>query len=303
MNYNDSQIMSDNAYIKCQSAYSKLSANTLHDLGEILEKLESQKKAIISANLETNPTNIIASIDDSILALKGIINSTQHHTQSTSKNINKFSSIPDTLEPYTYSESRADSISNYMDSAPPNETNTEPKNNQPNIPANPPNPTNPDSVSAPPSTATPDTSSKNIATRNTTSRGYPQQGSIITRLLSQLQINKAPNPTKVKSTRTQTQHTTHSIHNAILGNKNAVLNFPIYDSKHTDTHYPTNPYLHPTKPNPPPCTAEKDILSRQIDIVRLLILYLQLRPHYPYCYRICSIANVQFDILSTLINI
>ena len=276
--------MSDNTYIKCQSAYSKLSANTLHDLGEILEKLECQKKAIMSANLENNSTQIIDSINDSISSLKSIINATNYSTRSA-RNLATNIAEP---QPYTYSENRADSISNFMES---NSTQNTPKLADPNSNSKP-NKSSAELENTPvPSDNIPPSNTKEKKA-NIFSRGCPQQGSIITRLLSQLQINKGISTTQAKTVNTDfLQHSAHSIHSAIINNKSSTL------------YYPKHNIPEPCHHTHPLCTPEKDILSRQIDIVRLLILYLQLRPHYPYCYRICSIANTQFDILSTLINI
>lgn len=320
MKYNDSQIMSDNAYIKCQSAYEKLSANTVHDLSEILEKLESQKKAIMSANLSSNNSQILDGINDSIKGLKSILYANTYTTQknnalnskSAQKFSQKYSAQNVDIPPYTYSENRSDSISEYMDGNTPNNT----PNNAPLTTPNSPQNMVPNSAVESPSSISPTTPSQetsptpvpsdNISPNNRTenrtrvfSRSCPQQGNFIAKLLSQFKVNSRPNhtQTKISVKAHNTWHTAHSIHSEILHKsieKQSTYNYPPFK--------PYNEQYHHSK-SPKHCTPEQDILSRQIDIVRLLILYLQLRPNYPYCYRICGIASTQFDILSTLINI
>lgn len=285
MNYNDSQIMSDSDYIQCQSAYCKLSENTIHDLGEILEKLESQKRAINSTETISNRHRILGAIDDSISSLKSIMQTSQKSSQSaplnTHKAISKFSQKhlkqnTDT-PPYTYSENRGDSISNYMGNSTPSAP----------IPSSP--ITNPQNTT--PSSPTP-VPSDNIAPdgrleprSRALSRGCPQPGNFIAKLLSQLKVSTPKVHTQKDN---KYGYSVHSIHSEILGKTGVYVT--------QNRHIPHHPPHHI-------CTPEREILSRQIDIVRLLILYLQLRPNYPYCYRICSIASTQFDILSTLIDI
>ncbi len=335
MNYNDSQIMSDDTYIKCQSAYEKLSANTVHDLGEILEKLESQKKAIISANLSSNNSQILDGINESITGLKSILHANIYTTQKSntinSKNVQKFSQKLSTqnvdIPPYTYSENRSDSISEYMGGNIPNLFSPSTPNNTPNNPQNMvPNSTpnngleNPSNIS--PTTPSQELSptpvpSDNISPNNRAenrarvfSRSCPQQSSFIARLLSGFKVNSNSKEPRTKATAkvSTTGHTAHSIHSGILyKNKESVsaYNYPRFTPYNKHNAHPSHSSReHSRHPEPGPhCTPERDIISRQIDIVRLLILYLQLRPSYPYCYRICGIASTQFDILSTLINI
>ena len=260
MNYNDSQIMSDNAYIQCQSAYCKLSENTIHDLGEILEKLEGQKKAINSTETITNRHRILGAIDDSISSLKSIMQSTQTLPKSQSKSISKFSQKylkqNTDIPPYTYSENRGDSISNYMG-------NSTPSAPTPTTPITSPQNTTPSSPTPVPS--------DNIAPDGrleprprALSRGCPQPGNFIAKLLSQLKVS-APKVHTQKDNKYG--YSVHSIHSEILGKSGVYVT--------QNRHIPHHPPHHI-------CTPEREILSRQIDIVRLLILYLQLRPNYPY---------------------
>ena len=320
MNYNDSQIMSDDTYIRCQSAYEKLSANNIHDLREILEKLESQKKAIISANLPSNNSQILDGINESILGLKNILHSTTYTTQKSnspsSKQGLKFTqsiSTPNVdTPPYTYSENRSDSISEYMGGKVPNLPDYNTPNNPPFITPESPQNIVPESnlsdTSQSPTNVT--VPSDNIAPNNRTenrarisSRSCPQQGSIIAKLLSQFKVNSGAKVSYINRTAKEpsTGHTAHSIHSEIL-HKNSdsisTYNYP-YHKPNYEHNLKSNHYSKSSHH----CSPEQDILSRQIDIVRLLILYLQLRPTYPYCYRICSITSTQFDILSSLINI
>lgn len=50
------------------------------------------------------------------------------------------------------------------------------------------------------------------------------------------------------------------------------------------------------------CDSDKKMITMQIDLLRLMILFISLRPKCPYLSKICSIADNQFSVLLSLIN-
>ena len=325
MNYNDSQIMSDTAYISCNSAYEKLSQNNTHDLYEILEKLESQKRDLSSTKNDYNNPQILSSLDSSIASIRGLLSLTEKASKadlkSTSQSSKKFSQnirlLSTDINPYTYTENRSDSISNYMAS---NDNNVAPNNSQ-NITPNRENTVSPSDNILP--------NNRRVNRQTSSFRGSPQQGNFITKLLSKFAVGSSfQGSTQQISSSKQLGKTSHYIHSTRCNN------VPIDQSKTLEKssqntqsirqqfnphswHNRNMDYCHisPESPSKPPhrddwghdhhepCDANKKIVSRQFDIVRLLLLYLSLRPHYPYCYRICRVAEEQFSILSNIVEI
>lgn len=61
-----------------------------------------------------------------------------------------------------------------------------------------------------------------------------------------------------------------------------------------------NIYSEPNNEYTSTCSIKSRLHYNQIDIIRLLLLYLSLRPNCRYCSRISTLANDQFDILLEL---
>ena len=68
---------------------------------------------------------------------------------------------------------------------------------------------------------------------------------------------------------------------------------PKYDYMHRPPHHPRPNMSHGCKPH-------DIILSDQCDIVRMILLYMMLRPNCRYISRLCNVANDQFEILQLL---
>lgn len=51
----------------------------------------------------------------------------------------------------------------------------------------------------------------------------------------------------------------------------------------------------------PDCNPKDKLVTNQIDLLRLLLLYITLRPHNPCTHRICNVCTEQFDVLMQLI--
>lgn len=48
------------------------------------------------------------------------------------------------------------------------------------------------------------------------------------------------------------------------------------------------------------CEPRRQLYTNQLDIIRLLLLYMALRPNNHHCHRICNITLSQFEVLNTI---
>lgn len=67
-----------------------------------------------------------------------------------------------------------------------------------------------------------------------------------------------------------------------------------------DCHPPFPPI--PPKPFPTPCDPHKKLITNELDIIRLLLLYMALKPHCPYTHRICTLAQEHLEVLGELVE-
>ena len=135
-------------------------------------------------------------------------------------------------------------------------------------------------------------SDTNLPSQNTTKRNSPMQGSALSNIIKQLNVGAGRLLGK-KCTR--------------HGMQNKVKEEGFYELSGGFFPYPTNPLyppLHKHKKHPnlkDGCEPNDIILSNQCDILRLILLYMMLRPNCRYISRLSSIACDQFEILQLLI--
>ncbi len=65
---------------------------------------------------------------------------------------------------------------------------------------------------------------------------------------------------------------------------------------------PPKPF--PPSPRPPQggCDPHKKLITNELDIIRLLLLYMALRPNCPHTYRICTLAQEHLEALGELVT-
>lgn len=57
----------------------------------------------------------------------------------------------------------------------------------------------------------------------------------------------------------------------------------------------------PPHHEPPECNPHKKLVTKELDIIRLILLYMALRPNCPYTYRLCTIAQDHLEILGEIL--
>ncbi|MBE5739113.1 MAG: hypothetical protein E7354_05245 [Clostridiales bacterium] len=318
MNFNDNQIMNNIDCMSYNCDYQKMHESSQLDLLEILEKLEEQRASILKLKNDSIPHEILSSLDSSIQSLRNILKSTKTSVFSKSditphsshKSGGTLSTNIINPNPYTYTENRYDSISHFMDNnSPTNNAPNNTRNTQPTIENDGYNAPQKEMTNTPsrtplsPPTTQPSRARQNRG--NVLSRSLPQQGNIFAKLLEKLSINqvqKSPTTILQSQTRGKTAHYNHFID--FLHTNTTSQNNNIKEQKGSHSYHQSPTYCYEDLPAPPqPCNPHKQIISRQFDIMRLLLLYMRLKPHSPYCYRVCDIAERQFEILSNLIEI
>lgn len=159
-------------------------------------------------------------------------------------------------------------------------------------------------------------------TPNTPKRNSPMQGSALSNIIKQLNVGANRilgcnrNKKAVGSNNSTSQNTQISSQNRYnkntktpsnsqsqirpsnLGEMNNIfMPYPMMPPGNDFSHKPP----HRPKPDMPHgCEPHDIILSDQCDIVRMILLYMMLRPNCRYISRLCNVANDQFEILQLL---
>ena len=159
-------------------------------------------------------------------------------------------------------------------------------------------------------------------TPNTPKRNSPMQGSALSNIIKLLNVGanrilgcnrkqRTINSNNLASQNTQVSSqnhynkTTHNPNNSqsqirpsnLSEMNNIFMPYPMtppkYDYMHRPPHHPRPNMSHG-------CEPHDIILSDQCDIVRMILLYMMLRPNCRYISRLCNVANDQFEILQLL---
>lgn len=265
MKFNDYNITSekDSEYInKC---YNKVFKQEIEDLNEIISKMENQRETLQSANDFNKYDHLIEKITSDIEKLKNIVHSTMN-TKSSPITYNL--SIPNSFRQAT--KLNENEYLSPVRSIEENERHESFSENLPSIPNDNENATLPNNLP---------NETISTPTRQPGSNGNDTFDEIIDRPKSSGNIR------------------TRSTRRSPLGNfslASIFQRFAIKNKKsatkialHNRMRYHTVIATH--------CPHEKMIHHNQIDIIRLLLLYLTLRPHCRYASVISRIANDQLD--------
>ena len=299
--YNDHRLASESTHNVMRQKFDESMEMEIRDLEDIYEKMLEQKKQIESSNSNGSLNSALKTTDENINELQSLIRKyalksqqfksrfeLQKNPQSSGKfsfnNIKSFN-LPESVHgkiPSSEEISRHASLdaihqpnlgvppSNNAGQMPENgaippnlrepNLNTE---NGPSMPNSSNNITSPDTAISPRNNEVP---SRNSRRRN------PMQGNILSAFAKALFLkNKANKENNLFSTNIQpiiADHRQNRFHNIIVQGEG--------------------------------CDPRRKLITGQVDLLRLLILFIALRPHSRYCSRIASIASSQFDVLLTL---
>lgn len=274
--YNDFQLTDNLSAKAMRQKFQSIQGLDNKDIAEIYEKLAEQREFLATNNQGGEYDKIITKIDESLSELSGILDKTneEKHTYKAS-NLQSFlarQQVPSrTLD--KDNNTPPDSTNNEGVIAPNNDENlttppTEDNSNNSSKVDNDVN--NIDSSETPQQNATPpqnsNKGSQNV--QSTHKRNFPMPGSILYRLSQSLFMKTR-----------EEKNTLHS-------------------TNHRDFGRP--PY--PPHPHEPQCDPREKCVTNQLDILRLMLLFMTLRPNCRYLPRFCRIASTQLDILSEMVR-
>ena len=307
MKYDDYARLSDENYKIMKQSYENVITEETADLQEILEKLIKQRKTLHSNNSGNKYDEMLEKLDNNIADLNSLISG--NLSQVASKNS---AFIPN------YYGLRSKKLDLGNDAISPIRSHQEMLAHGDIVPTHPSTPSdnnqNGNSDSNVPQNGT--------TTPNTPKRNSPMQGSALSNIIKQLNVGanrilgckrkqRTINSNNLASQNTQVSSQNHynkttqnpnnsqsQIRPSNLSEMNNIfmpypMTPPKYDYMHRPPHHPRPNMSHGCKPH-------DIILSDQCDIVRMILLYMMLRPNCRYISRLCNVANDQFEILQLL---
>ena len=307
MKYDDYARLSDENYKIMKQSYENVITEETADLQEILEKLIKQRKTLHSNNSDNQYDEMLEKLDNNIADLNSLISG--NLSQVASKNS---AFIPN------YYGLRSKKLDLGDDAISPIRSHKEMLSHGNIVPTQPSTPSdnnqNGNSDSNVPQNGT--------TTPNTPKRNSPMQGSALSNIIKQLNVGanrilgcnrkqRTINSNNLASQNTQVSSQNHynkttqnpnnsqsQIRPSNLSEMNNIfmpypMTPPKYDYMHRPPHHPRPNMSHGCKPH-------DIILSDQCDIVRMILLYMMLRPNCRYISRLCNVANDQFEILQLL---
>lgn len=325
MKYQDNPHLTDKEYSILKANYEKTQAQESEDLIELLHKMQEQLETLTSSNVDGKYDEIISKLSGSISDLEKLINT--NHSQFLHK-IKKFGAPPNTfsskspsLQSYSHPHApnqipnpweapNSYNLHKLEDGDNPNE-NTQnedlsnskksPENSENKVDNTPSNNDTSDDLSS--DNGNNDVDSNNNESnldrpQNKNKRNSPQQINPIFNALKSLNVNLNNSLNRLfgknSSKKNQNVHTSH---------KPMPPQYPPYECP---PNTPPNKYPH--RPFPPQhiddtmdeCDISDICKNKQIDIVRLFLLYMMLTPTCHYLPTITTIANTQFEILMQL---
>jgi len=287
MEYNDYKLISDNESKSINQGLSSIRALEIQDLQEIYHSMQEQCNKMKIHNENHKYDKLIDITTSNLNTIKGLLESNTRVARAMARhNTDVYGKVPSHDEMMRMNAINNTPLQNELNDISPNTTT--PISPQPNVDNNYLSSGRPDIN--PPTTNRTDNSTTNPSQPITRSnrRAFPLQSSILANITKSLFLKK---------------------------DKSSVIkqNSPCYDdwdySKHKDCNdcircdkddctYQNNPHNNHHDDR---CDHNKKIVTGQIDLLRLMILFLSLRPKCPYQSRICQVIDSQFGVLLNLI--
>lgn len=273
MSYNDYQLTDEKNREIIRQKFDEKDSEEIADLKDILEKMREQKRHLHSMSISENINKAISVLEKNISELENIIRKSDTSDYSFIKKMRKISSKnqnflqPNSSDVWGKIPHSREIEEHFLQI---NEGVIPSTPQSPTTPINPPQTIDDSTGISPPNNAIP---SRNSSRRN------PSQSNILSAFAKAFSINSRA-----------------------LFQKNA-QNKGTNTSK---THYefaedPLRNRFHRIISTSSQCSPEKKAVTNQIDLLRLLLLFIALRPHCRYCARISAITSNQFDALTYLI--
>lgn len=281
MEYNDNRICNKKESQLISQKFTELEALEVQDLMELRDKMVQQKSMLIFANADGKLNKAISSTTSNIDSINRMISRISNNKPviaSTRKSLSRaLNTNPDTYGKYP-SQAEMDRM-NRLNSTTQDNITIQPGNN----------------TSSPTSNDSMDTANQVSATRK---RRSPMRGSLLNTITRSLFIkNKAPQKMQIVADERKNR-----FHNGIDMTRTQFYSYTeCNDCCDHDLH--THPSYHHCEPHHTrtDCDPHDKMVTGQIDLLRLLVLFISLHPHCGYSSKICGIASEQFDVLLNII--
>lgn len=306
MNYQDFCTLSEKEYAIMKQNYDTLILNETADLQEILQKMIEQREYLSGLNDNGRYDDILRKLDENIKDLESLIAVNKSNISSKDllsklpylKGLKKakkldtdgaFSPIRSNDEINRHNEMSSSQPSTPSPTPTPNDAISPILSDENNLP-------NMDNLGSSPNGNMPtneipmqngSTPSETPA-QNTNKRNSPMQSNPISNFIKQFNVNISK---MFGGAKKSTQKKDASPKNCEMNNQNFFQPYTYPDLE--------SPFEHRERHREPRehCDPRNEIRHHQIDIIRLFLLYLMLRPNCKYMSRVAQIANDQFDIL------
>ena len=284
MKYNDNQIINNQQSININNSFEKINTQQIEDLQELYDKLLVQKNLMLTNNSDHSLDKLISSTNRHLDSLAKLINTlvvspnfssnnyTKHHIQNVN-NIAYPHFRPYINQPIAMHPEYFGSMPNTTEPNP-NSTPINPEFNLPNTNNNPPNID--ENQTQPPF----DNDRQNII-KNPTLDEIKNNNDNST--INQPRRRNSPLQSNILSTIAKT----------IFGGRVKAKNL-ISEDKYRNR-------FHNIATQSDSCNPRKKMVTNELDILRLLLLYIALRPHNRHIGILSSIASEQLEILTYLI--
>ena len=285
MDYNDYKLCNERESRMMSSSYTELKALEVQDLVELRDKMTEQKSMLIFSNLDGKLNDAISTTSSNIEMINKLIGKvSQNHVISASTKGRLSRAL--TSQPDTYGKYPSQAEMDRMD-----RLNNPPINNT--------SPPQIDGSDVTPPLSPPPNEGQNVTT--TRKRRSPMQGTILDAIAKSLFVKGR----KSRNCEIVADERKNRFHNGIGKASTQLYSYtecnecsPCLEPKwdHHNTHHGYPP--HHIRPD---CNPHDKMVTGQIDLLRLLVLFISLHPHCGFNTKICNIATEQFDVLLSII--
>lgn len=327
MEYKDTILPNEEELRTLKNGYILAQKNSLDDLSEIYKKMLEERDYLLSQNLSAKHPKLLQNLEQSIDNMGAILEAYNKEKRGQKSSSNSFSAFrprtassedlesDNTLENANQND---DSLEQNGQSEPPKaeeNEDTAPPSYEPNRNKNA-NDFSPDESGQQNNKLTNENTNSSTAQQSKhQNRGRPFRQNSIAKVFSNFPLNfdKIKERQKEKISQQKSSKTnsgTPSTQEKTLKTNRPNPPYPPCDMPNCDRRPPFPPEWNTPKPPFPPspkppqsgCDPHKKMVTKELDIIRLLLLYMALRPNCPYTYRLCTIAQDHLEILGEMLE-
>ncbi len=328
MEYKDTRLPNEEELKTLKNGYIMAQSNSLNDLNEIYKKMLDEKEYLLSQNIANTHPKLIQNLEQCIANMSAILNATNKEKSEQKSNKNSFSG-------FRFKTASNDDLENNNTSENGNQNDAQLEQNGQSEPPKPNDENESIEGDTQPSEIPDENSDVGIISPNENSeqgdtklnenansptsqqlnrqnRGRPFRQNSIAKIFSNFPLNfdKIKERQKEKISQqasSKINNGTPSTQEGLLSEKSLKVsqpnpNYPPCNTPNCEPPRPPFPEPFPPRPEHKGCDPHKKMVTKELDIIRLLLLYMALRPNCPYTYRLCTIAQEHLEILGEMLE-